>query len=1848
MASETTTVSTDAAAKPTRAQRSVWRPQQERSGWWRSRGLRRTGMTILFLAMLAGLFWLVFPPLYHPFTQLVFLTGGDYRPLKAPPATFAMEDYGALEPLRSVLYNPPPDPGTTAEDVDRPPLLFSQMSSASEMRSLSTSLSDVTPEQDGVLIVYVDGHGVSDNGTAYVLCRDFDPANPSAGRLRAAELLRQVSDTPAKVKLLILDSGRIESDPRVGMVVNEFPRLLEEEVAQTGDPNLWVLNSNAVLQRSHVSWALERSVFGYFIAQGLQGAADLNGDRTVDVNELYRFVRANVAAWVQESTAGREAQTPVLLWGGGETLPSGGYPVLLPTVNSGGSGGIKLPSTKGAFPQVPDATPLTPYANSAQANFVPVVASSQKKVPGLKQARKTAKVSKKLSRKAQEADARNKSEAAAAKADQPTDTKSPDVKSADPKAADTKSSDARADGDKAAEKPGEGKATSGNAPTDKPSGEKSADDKAGEKKDGDKSPTPGPPGASAEKPPGATKSKPAPPPSAGDLLVEGWQLRDEFETSTGNRARPIDYAPAAWREYQEWLLAQEQLYRAGEIADQAKLGRLLQKSLGRLANLPNPGPLEADRPPDLAARIGSVRPRLPSKVDAPGSLAMAQLFADQNGSPLPDEIAAITTTLDRFTHDGTPAELTAWLAKLNPAFDRFSEIRFARQLSKLVGVDGAVVQLAIGTRRSSEVVATIDPAVLPWIRERVEAADQLRLAGEKILIDAVDDDRQAQATNQFRRANDQYHQAADDASVVAGAIQFRNDLLNRAPYYVSWRAAAPESPDAPKQTDILDFLRLVGQLDAALYGHDFSSQPAETTQIDQLIKLTGQIATVVDSLDAGLSDNTIDALAGKTPGPGSSLRIDALLSTPLLGSDARSRLLGAAGDADSRLAARFKPATIGSIDETPPTGDAARWQAVIDRTELELALVRLIVGPTPSGQSGLGMSLAVLSPLGGGATPQANDLHSLQSQSQSINARYQAARALGAALAEFYHELPSQIETTVEKSADLSDPATRSKRLSALQNADRMLRLVDIRDAGRATKLSPTAQLSAAAMYDLLVWQERRMSSAIVDAKPIDVEYLTVAETSYRDQATRIPLQPTSAAGSDIALSIAGPTSLNLSTEPEQLVELVARSNSGDAIDVWIVLRYATDLIEVQSAASGHVYLEHQIRSDAAAAGHPLPVGEILHPDRLGLAPTFKLRPNSSESIHCKVRMKTGSKLPTPLIAKVISAQSAVRHETEILLPAPQMIELVVDGGVATSLNATDKLTLYPFPNRKTDFRLSLVNNGQTDRTVDVELFGLLGAPTFAPPTAPLEAVDADRVMARVGPVKSLALMSKVSLPAGSKPVAIPFPGPGGDKKVPPPEEGKGPPRPLFEHGLLIVTTDRESHAKNFRRIDIAPQRPRKYVRPRVGYDLDRETVQINVTPIDAKLLPPGPVKIHADITPPLSPTAQTQLDAELAAPDYTANLFAEVAADAAKTLTLRLKVDGYPRAFVYRIPCGIQSSDLPEQTDLREVRITHPPAEKAYKAPIEYIPVEAEVDAPLSAFQNPDDILEIGIDVDRDRDLRNEPSVRLTTDREVKILLDPWTTPGTLTLDSLVGDFHLTVPAPSLRNARVSVLGRIFSGGKTGWSQPVDILLDGAPPNIERVEFKPAIPVLGPDVEVSVWATDNDLSGVDRVEAAFDPVGHGKFDDVVEAIELFKDDAGRWSAKLPTKNLSIGDLSLIVRATDKVGNKSDYTKVKVHLISKVEADTAAEAPNGKLQGIVTFGDKPWPQVELMLTSEKGPKIPAVTSDAQGGFTFSGVPPGKYKLSAKGTVHNKVRKVEQDATVESGVANPKPTKVNLK
>jgi hypothetical protein len=159
------------------------------------------------------------------------------------------------------------------------------------------------------VIVYLAARGVSDaDGKAWILCSDYKQSSgrgqevSTQGRyaLHDLLLLSEAKQRQAPLKLLILDASYAASDPGAGMMINEFPALLEKEIMDIHDDNLWVLTNARSPEVEHFSLRDGRSAFSYFVTEGLRGQADTQPrDGFVDLDELYDFLLRGVGNWVR-------------------------------------------------------------------------------------------------------------------------------------------------------------------------------------------------------------------------------------------------------------------------------------------------------------------------------------------------------------------------------------------------------------------------------------------------------------------------------------------------------------------------------------------------------------------------------------------------------------------------------------------------------------------------------------------------------------------------------------------------------------------------------------------------------------------------------------------------------------------------------------------------------------------------------------------------------------------------------------------------------------------------------------------------------------------------------------------------------------------------------------------------------------------------------------------------------------------------------------------------------------------------------------------------------------------------------------------------------------------------------------------------------------------------------------------------------------------------------------------------------------------------------------------------------------------------------------------------------------
>ena len=153
----------------------------------------------------------------------------------------------------------------------------------------------------------------------------------------------------------------------------------------------------------------------------------------------------------------------------------------------------------------------------------------------------------------------------------------------------------------------------------------------------------------------------------------------------------------------------------------------------------------------------------------------------------------------------------------------------------------------------------------------------------------------------------------------------------------------------------------------------------------------------------------------------------------------------------------------------------------------------------------------------------------------------------------------------------------------------------------------------------------------------------------------------------------------------------------------------------------------------------------------------------------------------------------------------------------------------------------------------------------------------------------------------------LPFPEPSEKPAEPPGKDAKPPksadgrllqPTPV-SRDLLVVITEQATQKTILHRLEIAPQRPARYIRPRVRYDLEKERIEIRVRPVADLAIPAGGVRVECEFVEPLMPDAENRLAGVVEAPTFEANLYAEVPSGSGRRMTLYLHVDGVPRAFV-------------------------------------------------------------------------------------------------------------------------------------------------------------------------------------------------------------------------------------------------------------------------------------------------------------------------------------------------------------
>jgi len=168
-------------------------------------------------------------------------------------------------------------------------------------------------EKGDSVFIYFSGHGAPNpkTGDAYLVPYDGDPAYIDTTGYPLKRLYEQLATLPAKEVVVMLDSCFSGAGGRSVIAKGMRPMGLSVETPVQAKGKTVILAASSGDQVSSTYDAKGHGLFTYFLLKGLQGEADGNKDGTVDLQEVFDYLKPQV-----ERIARREynnEQTPQLL-----------------------------------------------------------------------------------------------------------------------------------------------------------------------------------------------------------------------------------------------------------------------------------------------------------------------------------------------------------------------------------------------------------------------------------------------------------------------------------------------------------------------------------------------------------------------------------------------------------------------------------------------------------------------------------------------------------------------------------------------------------------------------------------------------------------------------------------------------------------------------------------------------------------------------------------------------------------------------------------------------------------------------------------------------------------------------------------------------------------------------------------------------------------------------------------------------------------------------------------------------------------------------------------------------------------------------------------------------------------------------------------------------------------------------------------------------------------------------------------------------------------------------------------------------------------------------------------------
>jgi len=664
--------------------------------------------------------------------------------------------------------------------------------------------------------------------------------------------------------------------------------------------------------------------------------------------------------------------------------------------------------------------------------------------------------------------------------------------------------------------------------------------------------------------------------------------------------------------------------------------------------------------------------------------------------------------------------------------------------------------------------------------------------------------------------------------------------------------------------------------------------------------------------------------------------------------------------------------------------------------------------------------------------------------------------------------------------------------------------------------------------------------------------------------------------------------------------------------------------------------------------------------------------------------------------------EAADEYSVVAVLPSENRIDLAWQrNGAAADPALRPTVDWSLDANRSTRYQLMLFNRSRRPQKVQARVFAIPNLPNIKLPPGVItpdvkkalydessgELTDSLQVLAQTA--------EPVALPAEPRAIPLLLTAPAAPGTVAPDAKddkatGNAPtPTPSLSfkaadvsRGLVVLITSEEDDAHWVKWIELAPRHPEEFLDVKVELDVETNRIIALVRPLEGAPLPAGESILvewetagEAFLPDGARQDAGTMTikDGVVTPPELS--LFATVDPQAAEQWTVRLSVNGYPRAFHYVVkrpaagapaesgkaanrslrevritslamegdprvihlpPYGTMPEAEPEKKEEKEppvVHIAHPANEEVVFSDARPLKVTLAVDAPRITFARGSGVRTF-VWLKKLVEGEGESKHELLSDRRFTAELKN-VTGGELVFDTDVRDHSLTLETLGWLNVETLVEAQLeVPGGRDGGTDLdfVRVQFDGDKPQA-RIDRERKVNKGEP---LRANLTVDDRFGIRRIRYALTP----------RDVEEIPADKGRElevrlgpglhevKLLLPTDEVAPANWNLLAQAFDKTGRPTDTVTCLVTVIDP------ATLP-GYIKGVVRFNGARLDPGTCRVEINGEP----VDVSRDGSFVHGPLPPGKYTITARGTFGNSRVEGEVEGVVPAPLNELKPQNI---